>query len=170
LTGTTYPLLLNGSSSEGGNLSTLYGTYDNWIVIDKQGIVRYHAADIWPFGDRYHLDEIRATVDLYVSSSGVDLESFEQRLVLSSAPNPFGQQTTVRLTNPADSPSPAVVAVYDIAGSRVATLWDGDTAPGTTLFRWDGRADNGRTVSSGVYFIRARIRGSEIGTRVLYLR
>ena len=37
-TGATYPLLLNGGLATGGNVEALYGTYDNYIVINKQGI------------------------------------------------------------------------------------------------------------------------------------
>jgi len=55
-TGVTFPLLLNGASATGGNFATLYGTYDNYVVVNKQGIVRYHAALAWPLVNRYHLN------------------------------------------------------------------------------------------------------------------
>jgi len=41
------------------------------------------------------------------------------------------------------------VAIYDLHGARVATLLDH-----AYTMEWDGRATNGATVSSGVYFAR----------------
>jgi len=46
------------------------------------------------------------------------------------------------------------VAIYDAAGRRVRTLLDG-AAAGVTVLPWDGRGEDGRLVSSGVYFARA---------------
>jgi hypothetical protein len=67
-TGATFPLLLNGASGAGNeNLFIPYGQYDNYVVINKQGIIRYHAYDLWSHGNRYHLDEIRAAVDSLVT-------------------------------------------------------------------------------------------------------
>lgn len=62
-TGASYPLLLNGNATAGGNLTALYGPYHNYIVIDGNGILRYRASDTHPFGQRYVLAEIRAVVD-----------------------------------------------------------------------------------------------------------
>ena len=61
-TGATYPLLLQGASGVGGNLNTLYGPFDNYLVINADGIVRYHSANIHPHGDRYYLNEIRNAI------------------------------------------------------------------------------------------------------------
>jgi len=47
------------------------------------------------------------------------------------------------------------VAIYDVGGRRVRTLLDGAAAAGATLLQWDGRAEDGRLASSGVYFARA---------------
>ena len=70
-TGATYPLLLQGASGVGGNLNTLYGPFDNYLVINADGIVRYHSANIHPHGDRYYLNEIRAVVDYEINLVGV---------------------------------------------------------------------------------------------------
>jgi len=44
--------------------------------------------------------------------------------------------------------------VFDIAGRRVRTLWDRDTAAGDYRAAWDGRDESGAAASGGVYFIR----------------
>jgi len=82
-------------------------------------------------------------------------------LSVRNYPNPFNPRTTVSYTVP--SRGVVTVAVYDVGGARVATLLDKvDRAAGVYSMEWDGHADNGTTVSSGVYF--ARIEHSS-GTR-----
>jgi hypothetical protein len=171
-TGATYPLLLLGSSATGGNLSTLYGTYDNYIVIDPQGTVRYHAALAWPHGNRYHLNEIRAVVDdVLAETSGVPdgpgatLPGF----TLDSRPNPFHGSTRITFTNPGGEPVPARVSVFDMAGRVVAVLKDGTAAPGPNVVTWDGSLDSGGRAASGRYLIRAELSGFFVARSVAYL-
>src|SRR5206468_486823 len=124
-TGVTFPLALQGAAAAGGNVEMLYGTYDNYIVLNKQGIVRYHAALRWPHGNRYHPDEIRGSVDSLVTPvldvpGGARAPSFE----LTAGPNPSRGSVRVRLATPHPVPA-ASVSVHDVAGREVVTLWDG---------------------------------------------
>lgn len=167
-TGATYPLLLNGSLATGGNVETLYGTYDNYIVVNKQGIVRYHAADIWPHGNRYHLNEIRATVDSLVTQTvGVEPPAGPGRFSLSAAPNPFRATASIVFSHAGDATVPATVTVHDIAGRRVATLHDGLLPPGTRRATWDGKDTRGERVPPGVYVVRAAWPGGTLTRRIV---
>lgn len=77
-------------------------------------------------------------------------------------PNPFARQsfgdnasplaTTIRF----DLPQSAEVdlALFDLLGRRVATLFAGKQVAGTHIVRWEGRDDSGRNVSNGIYFYR----------------
>src|SRR5262249_61260698 len=68
-TGATFPLLLLSAVATGGNIWALYGERDHYVVINKHGIVRYQGNDRWPYGNGYHLDEIRACVDSLVNTA-----------------------------------------------------------------------------------------------------
>ena len=46
------------------------------------------------------------------------------------------------------------LAVYDLAGRRVATLIDGVVEAGEHSIMWAGRDDRGQLVASGVYVCR----------------
>ena len=169
-TGATYPLLLNAALSTGGNLGTLYGPNDDYVVINKQGIVRYHSALIWPHGNRYHLNEIRATVDSLVSSpSGVD-DFPGTRVRLASAPNPFHGSTRVEFLHPFAGTARSRITVYDLAGREVARLWDGNAASGVTRAVWDGRASTGAPAAAGVYVIKAEIGATRLSRRMVFIR
>ena len=126
-TGATYPLLLNGGLGAGNedlDSPATYGQWDNYVIINKQGVIRYHAYDYWPHGNRYHLDELRGTIDSLVTTVvGID-DRRPRAYSLEAAPNPFRERATLALMNPGPSGSHARVTVHDVAGRRVATLWD----------------------------------------------
>jgi len=73
--------------------------------------------------------------------------------VESVFPNPFNPQTTVRLA--ISRAGTASVEIFDVRGRRVRTLLDGAVEAGRHDLVWNGTDDHGRTVSSGVYFVRA---------------
>jgi hypothetical protein len=167
-TGATYPLLLNGSLATGGNVEALYGTYDNYIVVNKQGIVRYHAADSWTLGNRYHLNEIRATVDSLVSATvGIEPPGPARGFTLDAAPNPFRGAAEIAFAHPGADAVAATVTVHDLAGRRIATLHDGPAAPGAQRVSWNGADARGARVPPGVYLVCAAWPGTTLTRRIV---
>ena len=67
-------------------------------------------------------------------------------------PNPFNPTTTIRFELPYRTN--VALTIYNILGQQVASLTDGSLAHGTYEVTWDGRNDDGRQVTSGVYFYR----------------
>lgn len=67
-------------------------------------------------------------------------------------PNPFNPNTTIEYR--VDAFGPVELAVFDLLGQKIRTLVGAEQAPGRYAVRWDGRADSGRPVSSGVYLYR----------------
>jgi glucose/arabinose dehydrogenase len=67
-------------------------------------------------------------------------------------PNPFNPTTVISFTLP--TRMKAELAVYDVKGKRVTTLFDGTADAGFTEVTWDGKDSRGNLVSSGVYFYR----------------
>jgi hypothetical protein len=68
-------------------------------------------------------------------------------------PNPFRNRVVLSLAVPARQP--VEVRVYDVRGSLVCRLHDGELPAGTTPVTWDGRSDTGAMTPSGIYFIEA---------------
>jgi len=60
--------------------------------------------------------------------------------------------------------------VYDILGRLVTTLLSQEMASGTYKVRWDGTAQNGVGVSSGVYFYRIQAGSSTAIRKMLLLK
>jgi len=78
---------------------------------------------------------------------------------LRAYPNPFNPATSIAFSLPAAGH--VAVHIHDAAGRLVRTLLDGTREAGPHTLVWDGRADDGRAVASGVYF--ARLIGPEVG-------
>lgn len=171
-TGVTYPLLLNcylnlGPTTE--NFVRWYGDRDNFVVINKQGIVRYRAAQTWPYGNGYHLDEIRGCVDSLVTV-GLDAGTpAPHAIALAAAPNPAFATLSITLALPRDV-ARARVAVLDLAGRRVAGILDGAAPAGSRTLGWDLRDDSGARVAPGVYQLLADLDGERHALRFVVIR
>lgn len=65
-------------------------------------------------------------------------------------PNPFNPSTTISYSVP--RASYVSLVVYNLLGQRIATLVDAVIPPGRYETEWNGRDENGVSVSSGIYF------------------
>jgi hypothetical protein len=67
-------------------------------------------------------------------------------------PNPFNPATNIefRLVKATH----VKLEIFNIVGQRVRTLVDEDMKAGTYVADWDGNDENGKAVSSGIYFYR----------------
>jgi hypothetical protein len=67
-------------------------------------------------------------------------------------PNPFNPTTRIAFDLP--HPGHVDLRIYDASGHIVRTLVNGSMSADTHRVTWDGRDDQGRRLSSGVYFYR----------------
>jgi len=87
---------------------------------------------------------------------------------VSIQPNPFNPTTTISLE--VTVPAHVVLRVFDVRGAVVRTLRDEFMAAGRHTIRWDGRDDGGRSVSSGIYFVRFESAGVGVTHRAVLLK
>lgn len=165
-TGITFPLALLGDAAAGGNAELLYGTYDNYMVLNKKGIVRYHAALTWPHGNRYHLNEIQGSVDSLVTPVLDVPTAGATAFTLTAGPNPAPGSVNVSLVAPQVEPI-ARVDVYDVGGREVVTLWSGALPAGRHDLRWDARDARGARLPAGLYLVRAMVGAHVLVRRVI---
>ena len=83
-------------------------------------------------------------------------------------PNPFNQSTVIRID--LETRAEMELAVYNIAGQKVATLAQGPYPSGKYTFTWDGRNTHGAELASGVYCYRLRANGREQTRKLILLR
>lgn len=87
---------------------------------------------------------VRTSVEGLAGSTGVRLAQ--------NAPNPVTRSTQIEFVLPSEGA--AALEVFDAAGRRVRTLAQGVQQAGAHRVPWDRTADDGRTVSPGVYYYR----------------
>jgi hypothetical protein len=83
-------------------------------------------------------------------------------------PNPFSGGTAL----PFALSEPAVVrlAIYDVAGRRVALVAEDRYPAGDHTLRWDGRSASGGRVAAGTYFAQLTVGGQSRIRKVVFVR
>ena len=83
-------------------------------------------------------------------------------------PNPFNGETTIRFDSPRDEEGE--VAVFNILGQRVKTIFQGRTQIGITTLHWNGVTEVGTQATTGVYFVRLKTPTTIVSKKMLYLK
>ena len=88
--------------------------------------------------------------------------------LLQNMPNPFNPTTVLRYQLAAAGM--VRLSIYDVAGRQLRRLVDAAMTPGPHEATWDGRADGGAFVGSGVYIARLESDGNVQTIRMALLR
>ncbi len=81
-------------------------------------------------------------------------------------PNPFNPETTISFDLPKALDTD--LAIYNVKGQLVKTLFSGTAQKGRTSVTWDGTDNSGAKVTSGIYFYRLN-NGDKVETRKMML-
>ena len=142
-----------------GVISLLSGSEESSLWLSERG------EDTAPLN---HGDEFEVTVSGYLADgrmfSGTDVirvidpgGDSDDATVLSVCPSPLN--TTASISYEVLQEGHVSLRVYDAAGRLVCTLVSGPRGAGRNETTWDRRADDGRRVAPGVYFLRLEQRG-----------
>ncbi len=85
-----------------------------------------------------------------------------------NVPNPFNPVTRIDFNLKFEDM--VDLAVYDVAGRRIATLVSGRLGEGVHHVTWDGKADNGTPAASGVYWYMLRTSTERVSRSMVLLR
>ena len=83
-------------------------------------------------------------------------------------PNPFNPSTTISYSIPSDGDVELIV--YNIRGQKVKTLVEGSQPAGSYNVTWNGKDENDRSVSSGLYLYKLRSSGKIVVKKMLLLK
>jgi len=102
--------------------------------------------------------EITATDVPFTDEIKIDIKKVK---LAQNYPNPFNPTTVIYYYLPDIGYQPAEVelTIYNILGSKVRTLVKERQHSGEYRVTWDGKDDEGKDLSSGVYFYRLRVSG-----------
>lgn len=89
-------------------------------------------------------------------------------VTLEAHPNPSNPRSSIFFETA--SPGPVRIDVFDVAGRHVRSLADRTYPDGRHRVDWDGRNEEGRAMSSGVYFVVLRHAGGSEQTKISLLK
>lgn len=160
ITGSTYPLCLNG-----GSLQSSYGvTREYSVVIDQEGIIRYKESGV-------AVTQIQNMIESLLATSSVEEMKIPSDFTLEqNYPNPFsarggsarffGGNPSTNIVFSIKQAQQISLNIYDQRGRLVKNLLDFDMNAGRHELSWNGKNENGEFVASGVYFYV--LKGKEI--------
>jgi len=133
------------------------GMWRSWLMIDTYGTVPEYNRENNTAGP-YAIT--------WTSPGGIVPD---QSKISSLSPNPFGEE--MEIVYDLDRHTAAEISIYDLGGRRLK-IWKLPAAgPGRFMITWPGTTDDGRQVSSGVYFLRFRVDGVvEQGEKLIRIR
>jgi len=86
----------------------------------------------------------------------------------ANSPNPFNPSTVIHYGLPVASR--VEIRIFDVRGALVRTLVSAFQTAGAKSIAWDGRADNGARLASGVYFCKMTSAGFEKTRKMILVR
>ena len=89
------------------------------------------------------------TTDIGSGNNAGVIDHFE---LAQNYPNPFNPTTSIQYALP--TVSPVTIEIYNILGSKIATLFDGKQQAGSHTITWNGMDKHGNQVASGLYFYK----------------
>jgi len=126
--------------------------------------------DSWGFGKIRIFDAVVPSISVAERSTDAAPRFSALR---PNFPNPFNPVTTVKYVLPANSSRQKfAIRVFDSHGHMIKTITQGEWGPGSLLgtTTWSGTDENGRAVSSGVYFIRLEARGISSSVKAVLIK
>jgi hypothetical protein len=174
--------LVVGATAEGsfiapdGSISTVHNTMP--LRTDAKSVfmaVAFNAisdTDADPNNTRVVLQRIMDWLRPEAAASADDLPTaIKASRIDGASPNPFNPRTQINFTlSGTDASHPVRLEVFDLEGRKVAGLVDAQLSAGAHHQVWDGRADDGSAVRSGVYFARLTTREGEKSEKLMLLK
>ena len=175
-------------------LKALYRQYGRWIWGPFGFTDAFNPGMNWYASSYIAIDEGPIAVMIENARTGLLWDRFMRNPEIAPALDSLGFVPDQRLDAPGGAPAPAGIAlappapnpcrgavslayeiparsdvdlaVFDLQGRRVATLWSGVQEAGRHTARWEARDGRGPAVPSGVYFCRLKA-GEQTATRRL---
>jgi hypothetical protein len=153
-----------------------YSYYNVWLVkTDVNGNEEWNK--IIPIGDSVHIESIQQildggyiiTGDIYFLSNYIvnlllirmnpeevgvinDNMYIVSNALFQNFPNPFNPKTTISFSIPKHNR--VKISVYNIKGEKIKTLANKEFESGIQKIIWNGKDENDKSVSSGIYFYK----------------
>ena len=145
---TGYEIYRDGNSIGTVAADTLY-YIDHYTV---ENIVQYGVRAI--YSNQYYSEIIYANPIEISNVVNTDQVPVLETKLATNHPNPFNPHTTIGFSLKKDSH--VNIGIFNLRGQKVRTLVDREYKAGQHTTVWNGKDDNSRDVTSGIYFYKMR--------------
>jgi hypothetical protein len=146
------------------------GDYGGYTYTPTQSEVLAYVYGIGMYAYKKYILQPRDDDDICSPAEAGATEEPERssRVMLSVRPNPVMDGAEVRFSLPAAGS--ASLKIYDVRGTLVRTLVEGEMAAGPQKAEWNGRSSAGGRVAPGIYFVRLQTPGGSMVNKVVVSR
>ncbi len=135
----------------------------------ENGTYNYYVTSVYEDGE----SDPSNLVEVTIPCVGVNDEIADSHPILlkQNYPNPFSTSTTISFNLATKSHEKPRIKIYNIKGQlvRILTPMTNDQCQMTNIV-WDGRDENGKELSSGIYFYKLSTEDKTIVKRMIILR
>jgi hypothetical protein len=162
-----FQLILYPVTNQDGDIVFMYHTIDNpaltsnysTVGIENQlqnGGLQYTYANIYPataapLQSGLAIKITKTTPDTYVANDDQTTAEIPFKLA-QNYPNPFSSETSITFS--INTKSPVSLNIYNLKGQLVRTLLQNVQNKGSHTIKWDGRSNDGKLASNGVYLYK----------------
>jgi hypothetical protein len=135
---------------------------NNWVKIGfVQGNGTSNSSHLYSFTDKealsgvlsYRLKQIDNDGKAkYYDAVSLTAGAPKDYKLMQNSPNPFNPSTAIKFQLPVNSV--VTLKVYDMLGKEIATLLNESRQAGSHIIYWNGKDNNGNSVSSGIYLYK----------------
>lgn len=126
-------------------------------------------ADIWDLN--YEINDgfpFIYDIEFSVNNDEDEIIIENEKWKMENYPNPFNPETQIIFYLP--ETGKVRLSVYNLKGQLVKILADDVLSVGENRFIWDGRNENGRKVSSGVYLVRMQSKTESVHKKIMLMK
>ncbi len=164
--------------SEAGKIEHGYG-YSNGVIIIRvqaNGKVGFGFLEVTDFNMAYWRgDKTEANYELSVNliepvgiANENALKKLDRYSLVQNYPNPFNPVTVIQYSLP--TPSNVSLEIFDMLGKKVRNLVSNRQRAGNYTIVWDGRSDQGKQCSSGIYYCKLSAGKSSFIKKMLLMK
>jgi hypothetical protein len=134
------------------------GAYSMAVPVGTYSVTAYATGFISQTVEDVQVNQNLTTTVNFVLTTGSPNEDpivpVAETVLKGNYPNPFNPSTTIAYS--VKEPGAVWIGIYNVKGQLIRTLVNDTRATGHYTMDFDGRDDNGRSISSGIYFLKMR--------------
>ncbi len=165
--------------ADGWHSIDITGLVNDWLnnkIVNNGLLMRAESGSKW--SKFYSKDDANPDVHPYLEfeTTGTGIETEDKTIIINKIfhnnyPNPFNPETYIQFNIPDDESNQSIqLKIYNTKGEIVRTLLNKPLNSGLHTILWNGKDNNNKTVSSGIYFYNLIIGEKNFSKKMIMIK